>query len=286
LDEWKPRKNSPQFSIFPNFVRHFFLMISIMYCDFIRWTPHVTADPGQTDYKQILMKGETVLMQWKKWGRVVMIVTALTVVCTACNYRDYFQKYSGYDYGSRPEDKKAAPRVLRAQEARPDPAQHDNKRLAYSPELSKRIAELPGVYNAFVFVTDRNAYVGMMTDLSATGIRALGDREEEQASSGKFTHKNVPDISSRMLQKITDEIFKAEPTIRNVYISANREYVNQLIEFAKEAWAGRSLEPLLPEFNRLVKYVFAGGKEIPVPLNELRLQVPGPLEPVPQASAP
>ena len=275
------------------------------------------------------MKKEAVPMHWLKLGRLAIVLTLLTGCLTACNYRDYFQNYSGYDYGSRPDEKKAAPNILRAQSLRSDPGQHENKRLIYSPELSKQVSNMPGVYTGLVFLTDRNAYVGIMTDLTATGTRSSGDRSVEQNNIGAaggtayagsgipedsslaendtmtgmdalgggitagvandarsippadenmianvynfyFTHKDPADISPRLRQSITAKILKAEPEIKNVFISANREYVNQLIEFAKQSWIGQPLSPLIPEFNRLVRYVFAGGKEIPIPLYELR----------------
>ncbi len=238
-------------------------------------------------------------MHWVRLGRLTVILALLTGSLTACNYRDYFQKYSGTDYGSRPGAGQNADSDLMHTRthgsAASDPMKHENKKLAYNGELSRQIASLPGVYSAFVFVTDRNAYVGIMTDWSATGTRARGGADEQNntgttegvynADNGSpqwdnrtianlynsyFTHKDVKDISSRLRHTIATQIHKADPKVKEVYISANREYVNQLAEYAKESWAGRPLTPLTADFNRLVQYIFAGGKEIPLPLYERR----------------
>jgi YhcN/YlaJ family sporulation lipoprotein len=227
------------------------------------------------------------------WNRFVAVAGAFVLVAglTACNYNSHFEKSSGYDYASR---NSSDPRMMQVRShgtSASNANQHDNRYFEYSPALSRQIAALPGINNAFVFLTDRNAYVGITTDSSATGVRAHGgDAEMEQDNSGTmngyysrakerwdtrnaaplyngyFTHKDITDISSKLRQTIGNEIRRAHPRVSEVHISANREYVNQLFEYAKEAWNGKPLAPLLDDFNRLAKYIFAQGTEIPLPL--------------------
>lgn len=233
-------------------------------------------------------------MAWLRIGRAA--VSLLLIGClAACNYGEYHRKSSGYDYGSRG---RGDPRLLRARSFgsySSDPRQHDNRYFEYSRVLSRRISALPGVSSAFVFVTDRNAYVGLMTDWSAAGTQARGGKSRmEQENTGTmegvynvdtgspnwdnrhvatpynsyFTHKDPVDISSKLRQTIGDEIRRLHPRVSEVHISGNREYLNQLVEFAKASWAGQSLGELTPEFNKLVSYMFGTGKEIPLPLYE------------------
>ena len=219
---------------------------------------------------------------------------------TACNYTKHYQQ-SNYDYASRGKDDPKMTRVRSYGAYSIDPKLHDNKHFEYSAELSRKVAFLPGVGAALVFLTDKNAYVGIMTDWSATGTRARGGaKKEEQDNTGNtdgvyntdtgspywdnrqvatpynsyFTHKDVHDLSTELRQVIGDEVRRSAPGSREVHISANREFVNQLLEFAKASWGRRSLDELTPEFNKLVQYMFGQGKEIPVPLYEQKDRLP------------
>ena len=230
------------------------------------------------------------------WRRIGLLTAGAVLVfsLSACNYRGYHQKSSGYDYGSRSTDDPKMTQMRSHGSYTSDPRQHDNRYFEYSNALSRQISALPGVASAMVFLTDRNAYVGLMTDWSATGAKSRGNAPVEQQNGGTmegvynvdngrtssdyrnfagshnsyFTHKDVSDLSSKLRQTIADEIRRGHPRVSEVHISANREYVNQLVEFAKEAWAGRPLAPLTADFNRLVQYVFGMGAEIPLPLYE------------------
>lgn len=231
---------------------------------------------------------------WRQCG-LLAAGTALALSLSACNYRAYHQKSSGYDYGSRSTDDPKVMQIKSYGANNSDPSQHDNRYFEYSNALSRQVSALPGIASAMVFLTDRNAYVGIMTDWSATGTRSRGSAPREQQNGGTmegvynvdngrtagpdasqfaqshnsyFTHKDVSDISSKLKQTIADEIRRGHPRVAEVHISANREYVNQLVEFAKEAWAGKQLAPLTPEFNRLVQYIFGMGKAVPLPLHE------------------
>lgn len=233
-------------------------------------------------------------MRWLRLGQLTVSVL-LAGALTACNYNDYYRKISGYNYASRDRDDPKMTRMRSYGSFSSNPHQHDNLYFEYSSDLSRRIAMLPGIYNALVFLTDRNAYVGIMTDWSAAGtLSRAGRRMREVENSGTmegvynvdngspkwdnrhiatpynsyFTQKDPHDLSSKLRQTIGDEVRRLHPRVQEVHISANREFMNQLVEFGKESWAGRSLGPLTPDFNRLVQYMFGNGTQIPVPLYE------------------
>lgn len=227
----------------------------------------------------------------------------LMIGMSGCNYTDYFQK-SAYDYGTR---KPGDPKMSRITSHGPNSGangrteadgranRHDNRYFGYSPELSYTVSRLPGVATAIVMLTDRNAYVGLLTDWTATGTKSRGGADtQEQDNTGTtegvynidtgspnwdnrqlaspynsyFTHRSVSGLSVELRQVIGDTIRRYRPDVKEVHISANREFVNQLLEYAKAAWSGRPLQPLTPAFNKLVEYTFGGGTEIPLPLYE------------------
>lgn len=238
-------------------------------------------------------------MTWKRLGAIAGAVILICMLA-ACNYRGYFEKSSGSDYAGRSRNDPKMSELRSHGAYSSDPHQHDNRYFEYSPALSRQITALPGIQTAMVFLTDRNAYVGITTSWSATGTRARGGANRtEQDNAGTmdgyykrsvdswdtrnaaplynayFTHKDISDLSSKLRQTIGNEIRRAHPRVSEVHISANREYVNQLFEYAREAWNGKPLAPLITDFNRLARYIFAQGREIPLPLYLRNSSVPG-----------
>lgn len=60
---------------------------------------------------------------------------------------------------------------------------HENSKLAYSRELSDAVSHIPGVSTAIVMLTDRNAYISVMIDNTATGTIG-GEAPAETNNSG------------------------------------------------------------------------------------------------------
>lgn len=218
----------------------------------------------------------------------------MLVLLTACNYKSYYQK-SGHDYASRAANDPKMSHVRSYGSLSANPRQHENQYFEYSSALSNKIAALPGINTAFVFLTDKNAYAAIMTDWTATGTKARGGaRTKEQDNTGTtdgvynidtgsskwdnrevatpynsyFTHKDYVDISTELRQVIGDTLRRSLPHVQEVHISANREFVNQSLQFAKVAWAKKSLTPLMNDFNTLVQYIFGQGNAVPLPLYE------------------
>jgi len=220
-------------------------------------------------------------------GMVLMIG-----LLASCNYKSYFQK-SSQDYASRAENDPKMSQMRSYGSFTADPKQHDNRYFEYSSALSNKVAALPGINSALVFVTDKNAYVGILTDWTATGTEGTGGgQSHEQDNSGTtegvynvsngnpkwdnrqvatpynsyFTHKDSSDLSSELKQVIGTTIRKQFSRVQEVHISANREFNNQAVEFAKVAWLKKPLTPLTGDFNTLVQYTFGTGEKIPLPI--------------------
>jgi hypothetical protein len=231
-----------------------------------------------------------------KQARILTLLTAVTlslVVMSGCNYERYVQN-STYDYGSK---NKGDPKMLGSRmygTVSGVAGQHDNAWFEYSSLISNDVSSINGVAGALVMLTDKNAYVGITTDWTATGTMKSGGRAtREQDNSGStqgvynndtgspywnnqriatpynsyFTINDHNQISSELKQTIAIHVRKLAPSVQEVHISANKEFNNHLIQYAQEAWAGHSLMPWLPSFNKLVKHQFVGGDDVPAPLN-------------------
>ncbi|EXX88883.1 hypothetical protein BG53_01085 [Paenibacillus darwinianus] len=228
-----------------------------------------------------------------KLVRLTAVAVCATCLLAGCNYKRYVQD-SGYDYGSRQngDPKMLGPKLYGSLTG--NPRQHDNKYVEYSSMLTNEVSNLNGVASGLVMLTDKNAYVALMLDGTAVGTKSSGSRSYDQNNGGLnegvynvdtgspygsgskpaspynsyYTINDHSELSDELKQTIAAKIRHLAPRVEEVHISANMDFVNEINEYAKQAWAGRSLAVLLEPFNLLVRHQFAGGKTMPVPVQE------------------
>lgn len=158
---------------------------------------------------------------------------------------------------------------------------HNNKSMELSPFTAAEIARLDGVAVAHVILTDINAYVGAVLDDTATGTAGRGgvkDTDNSGESEGvydvrdgspyadprriitdrnsNFSYPDEDDISSRLKQRIALKVRELNPHVQEVFISANRDFVNELNGYAIEHWLGKPLDRYIEEFNRKLPIYF------------------------------
>jgi len=202
-------------------------------------------------------------------------------------------RISDEDYGSRTagDPKQQGSRMFGNTTG--DARQHENKFLEYSALLSRELTTIPGVQSGLVILTDKNAYAAISLQRASLGTsRGRMEQDEGGTDEGVYNHDTgsphwdgnklvtpynspltVNDhslLSGELKQAIAMRIRTLAPRVEEVHVSANMDFVNEMLEYAKEAWAGRPLQPWLGEFNTLVSYHFADGRTMPVPMQQLR----------------
>jgi len=220
----------------------------------------------------------------------ILLTVAVLAVMPGCNYEQLVQQ-SDYDYGSR---KPGDPKMIGAKaygSMTGNAHQHDNAFFEYSSILSNKMSSLNGVASSIVMLTDKNAYVALMLDWTAVGTKGSSGTEEQNntgANTGVYNFDNGSpygngrvlvspynsyfsvndhnELSPELKQTAAKLVRNYVPSVQEVHISANMEFVNYFNEYAKEAWGGRSLTPWIDSFNTVVKYHFAGGKVMPEPI--------------------
>jgi hypothetical protein len=159
---------------------------------------------------------------------------------------------------------------------------HNNKKLRYSRELSNKLANIPGVRSAIVMLTELNAYAAILIDNSVTGTRGINSKEETNhagTSLGTYdphtlnqtvenwrlatginnyeTVQNHEDITAPFKQKIAIALRAANPKVHEVFISANRDFINQLNAYAIESgWGETPLDNHINAFNGAANRLF------------------------------
>jgi hypothetical protein len=167
---------------------------------------------------------------------------------------------------------------------------HNNSQLRYNRDLSMKVGNVPGVAAAIVMLTERNAYAAVLIRNSAHSTWGVNTKRETnntgtdigtydpitfnqavenwRLATGVNNYQTVQkheNINSAFKQNIAQTIRAANPTIHNVFISANRDFINQLNAYAIESdWGNASLNGRLNEFNGTVNRMFGistGAKE-------------------------
>ncbi|MDP5275332.1 hypothetical protein [Chengkuizengella axinellae] len=207
-----------------------------------------------------------------------LIIMALL---TSCNYREeYTQSEQNLNERTLNEMSNIKMKNVQGQDVKTIDA-HENTSIRFSPFTAKEIMDIPGISHSYVILTNRNAYVSLVLDHTATGGFAKGNIHEQNNSgksdngynenggitytspknlvtdtNSKFTLEDENNISSRLKEKVIMEVKKLNPRVDEIYVSANRAFVNQLNVYAQKTWRGNSLKPYVNEFNESVKIYF------------------------------
>jgi YhcN/YlaJ family sporulation lipoprotein len=105
-------------------------------------------------------------------------------------------------------------------------------RFDIAQAAADRIVRLNGVKGANVLVTKPNAYVAAVVNTPANQLpRALEDR-------------------------IANEVRATDPTIKNVYVSTNPEFVDRVNQYAEYVRQGRPVSGFFNELSQMIQRIF------------------------------
>ena len=212
-----------------------------------------------------------------------LMIGAMAIIsgCTLGEYGGYTKQYeqSVYDYGSRQkgDDKPVEGPQAYGKQIK-GKHNHDNREYHYSKETSYFIGDLPGISQAYVFITDRNAYVGILLDDTASGLYRGEDRTEDLTDYTRYpktqnTHPADPrrlaigfdnpstvedhrNLSHELKQTIAVNIRIMHPQLLEVYISANQNYLNTLVQYSQDGGSAKGKHIKLHSFNAMVAKEF------------------------------
>ncbi|TVY10332.1 hypothetical protein FPZ49_09180 [Paenibacillus cremeus] len=230
-------------------------------------------------------------MRISRFTMTAVSISMATVLLTGC--------FSKYDYNSASNygSKRDAPRqdTSRAYQTQQQyaPVSHKVTKLEMNQFLSDQVAAMDGVSSAIIIMGDNVAYTAITIDASATGTKGgsgiygagsetnhygivkglynpYTPQDDSQHPSvlispgnGAETEMHHEHLSHLFKQKIAEKIRSLDPSVQDVYISANRTVVNEFNQLAKESWNGRSLEPYREQFISLVEGTFGTSPTIP-----------------------
>lgn len=231
--------------------------------------------------------------------KAILLIIVIAALASGCSQgikyemSRYTKPLRGSDYGSlkakKHEQQQQQQLNALGVNDKPDKLPHEIKSASYSSELSNHVSSVRGVADARVFTADQHAYVALVLDNSGQGMlksKPSGEREagtnqipytaENSIHNNPFrfflTVNDTSQLSDRFVRTVTESVKTLQPSIKEVHISANKEFMYYMDEFAQVAWGGESLEPYLDQFNILINHQFFNGKIMPNSLKYYRNQ--------------
>ena len=214
----------------------------------------------------------------------IFVLILLTTGCSS-ELERYTKKFDKSDYGSLQAKQAQKGKIITFGTNHIDDKQHINNTLQYSNKLARAIGSIPGVADARVFLTDKNAYVSVVLDNTGRGYA----KSKEYIIQDTTTAQNIApntitnnpfknaisvnddtQLTERFKQTIANKVFELVPEVEEVHTSANIKFMFYMDEFAQVAWGNESLDTYLKQFNILVQHQFANGMIMPTSLNDYR----------------
>lgn len=161
---------------------------------------------------------------------------------------------------------------------------HKNTRMDIDDKIAKAIADMDGIDSAYVIMTDNNVYVAVNMD-DETGRNALNYTEEREradrnlygAGRGRMGMgdnfktgtnangigvANDSDVDDGVKARIAAKVQELAPDVKNVFVSANPDFVNRMRGYSDRFRAGQPIRGAILEFNRAVERIFPDKVEI------------------------
>lgn len=220
------------------------------------------------------------------YGMIFLLLTLSACGTNGKEYRGDRDNSTSSNFGAHVEKAEQHERSYQVQQLS-GPVTHNNTTLEYSQYLSDQLHTMDGVNTAFVMITNQNAYVALMMDSSAIGTKGLTKETTNSGTDEGYYNANNPYddslpsnvlnngnnsyetaihhdlLSHRFKQAIAEKLRVLKPDLMDVYISANRDFLNKMNTYAQESFKGRSLLPLLTDFNQTVTRVFGTAQVLP-----------------------
>ncbi|CAG9621690.1 YhcN/YlaJ family sporulation lipoprotein [Sutcliffiella rhizosphaerae] len=106
-------------------------------------------------------------------------------------------------------------------------------RLQVADKVADKVTDLNEVNTCNVMITNHNAYVAAVLE---------GNNNQE--------------LSNDIEKKIANQVRKADPSVRNVYVSVNPEFVDRMEGYTNDIREGRPITGIFDEFTEVVRRIF------------------------------
>jgi YhcN/YlaJ family sporulation lipoprotein len=111
-----------------------------------------------------------------------------------------------------------------------------DNRVQVAKQAADKITQINGVKSANVLVTKSNAYVAAVVNT------------------------NQGQLTSDLEHRIAQQVRATDPSIQNVYVSTNPEFVNRVNKYVADIVQGRPVSGFVEEFTVMVNRIFPSAR--------------------------
>ncbi|AJH77875.1 YhcN/YlaJ family sporulation lipoprotein [Heyndrickxia coagulans] len=114
---------------------------------------------------------------------------------------------------------------------------NNNNDVRVANRIARSIEDLKEVAQAFVIVTNDNAYVAVLLE----------------------RNQNNDKLDKKLKNKISKVVKQTDPSINDVYISENPDFFDQMSDYVNDIRNGRPISGFFNQFNDTIQRVFPNG---------------------------
>lgn len=114
---------------------------------------------------------------------------------------------------------------------------NNNNNVRVANRIARSIEDLKEVAQAFVIVTNDNAYVAVLLE----------------------RNQNNDKLDKKLKNKISKVVKQTDPSINDVYISENPDFFDQMSDYVNDIRNGRPISGFFNQFNDTIQRVFPNG---------------------------
>ncbi|QXE02627.1 YhcN/YlaJ family sporulation lipoprotein [Terribacillus sp. DMT04] len=132
-------------------------------------------------------------------------------------------------------------------------------RYQVADDISKKVKEVKGVDNAYVFTTDNNAFVAVdmqnnNDDNDNSGNNGMGNISTGDTQNTGDNQNN--DVTDEMKKEVEKAVKSVDEDIDNVYVSADPDFLGMAEDYNNKIDEGQPVKGFFLEFGNMLNRVF------------------------------
>lgn len=171
-------------------------------------------------------------LKWLK-SKSILLLTVVVALLLAEGCTNMGNRGNGGNGGQVRQQNVPAPQQTPPNQ---NQAQTQGNKVDIANKAAEKMIGIPGVQQANVLVTQRNAYVAAVLTDNQTQL--------------------TPEIES----KIAEQVRTTDPNIQNVYVSTNPDFVSRVNTYVNEVQQGRPGAGFFEQFNEMVNRIFPNAR--------------------------
>lgn len=143
---------------------------------------------------------------------------------------------------------------------------HKNYKIEMSDKIAEKVTQMNTVKSSYVMLTDNNAYVAVSFEdhhnhagskaMSRTNMRSMDNSNGHVHNNMNAMSTGEEALTEQVKADIAKEVKRMHPTVENVYVSANPDFVGRMNSYMNDVRLGHPIQGFVSEFNAMAERIF------------------------------